>query len=101
MDEDDSYVVMPFVLTELHGGDYRTEDFSAGWYLGELDMRASIAASTNLMVPTVLFKSSWRTQVDLIAMTYGMTVREAPHEDREGYSYFTLAYPEVFDELGL
>lgn len=98
---DDDYVVMPFVLTQKHGGEYDTEAFSAGWHLGMLDSRLGVANMSDLLIPTLVLKTSWKAQVDLIAMSHELVVKTSIVDDDPEYSYYTIAPSEFFRQAGL
>lgn len=93
----DEYIQIPFVLTQAHGGEYDTEAFHAGWTLGILDAKLSLASNTDLIAPPVVLKNKWKKQADLIAMSHSFLVRTIPTEDPD-YSYFIFGTPEFFQE---
>jgi hypothetical protein len=87
---DDQYTQMPFVLTQEHGGEYETEAFIAGWHLGVLDARITIADMAGLIMPPIALKLAWREQIDLIAMARGLLVEVTPLESRPEYAVYTF-----------
>lgn len=96
-DDDEDSVVIPFVLTKKHGGEYDTEAFCAGWHLALLDARLTIASATDMIVPPVLLRTKWKAQADLIAMSHSMLVRTISTEDPE-YLLFIFGATEYFQE---
>lgn len=94
--DDDNSVIIPFILTKQHGGEYDDEAFAAGWHLAILDARLAFAVHADLFVPPVLLKTKWNGIVDLIAMSHNLFVKVIPTPDPE-LSYFTIATQEFFD----
>lgn len=95
--DDEEAVLIPFILTQNHGGEYDNEAFSAGWHLALLDSQLSVANATGLIPPPTPLKNKWKKQADLIAMSYSMVVQTVPSEDPE-ISYFIFGTPEFFED---
>lgn len=98
--DDDEETVLPFVLTKAHGGEYETEGFGAGWHLGVLDARLTLAELAGLFIPPISLKTKWRRQIDLIAMAHTMVVRVYPDTEEPENSYFSIAPAEFFERFG-
>jgi hypothetical protein len=100
MEEPEDLNRMPFVLTQEHGGEYDTEAFTAGWHLGVLDARLTLADIADLIIPPVVLRDKWKEQADLIAMARGLVLKMTPVEDFPGFSFFVFSPGESFDAEG-
>ncbi len=98
MNFDDEVSTMPFILTQKHGGEYDDEAFGAGWHLGLLDARLTIADMADLIFPPVIMKEKWRKQADLIAMSRGLMLQVKPIEEQPGYAVYMFAPAEAFPD---
>lgn len=97
--EEDDYVVIPFVITDRHGGEYDTEAFNAGWHLSLLETRLTLAEAGDLIVPPVILKTKWRAQVDLIAMSHNLMVRVRVSDEEPDYAFYHFGTQEFFDSF--
>jgi hypothetical protein len=97
-DDEADYISIPFLLTEAQGGEYNTESFTAGWHLGILESRLAVAATLNLMIPSVVLRLSWKEQADLLAMSHGMVTHVTPVEEDDELGFFTFAPPGILSD---
>lgn len=68
-------LVMPFVVTQSHGGPYEDSAFVAGYALGQL---ASDLMSRRHRVLSQYVRTQSLAQADLIAMLHGYGMRAMP-----------------------
>ena len=86
-DEDQDYgLVMPFTVTQSHGGPFEDEAFCAGWKCGQLDELASGGAER--IITTVL--TATVPQVDLIAMRHGYTLEANASDDYPEWTHVEM-----------
>lgn len=98
--EEDDAIRLPFVLTKRHGGEYETDAFNAGWHLGVLEARLTLAGTASLVVPPIVLKTSWRKQCDLMAMSHNLMLQVEVVEEDPEYAIYTFAPAEFFRDTG-
>lgn len=83
MSEEAEYgLVMPFVLTDDHGGPYDRHAFVSGYRLGQLDVQLSLAKAMPLVEPQEFVAHPIeQQQIDLIAMRHGYTLHAHPYDE--------------------
>lgn len=99
---DDDYgedATMPFIITQMHGGEYDTEAFVSGWHLGILDARLLLADLGGLVIPPMILRTKWKAQADLIAMARGFVLKNTELPEEPGYSVFTFTPSDGDSEI--
>jgi hypothetical protein len=62
----------PLIATQLHGGPYDTEAYTAGWEMGALQ---GMLASHQVSAAALTIRDTNLKQADLVCMAYGFVMR--------------------------
>lgn len=71
-------IVVPFVVTQGHGGPFDDEAYAAGYSLGYLDAQLAIAKAMNLGTSPCKLDRRNMPQVELLAMKHRAQIHEIP-----------------------
>lgn len=96
--EDDDSILIPFVLTKKHGGEYDNEAFNAGWNLALLDARLTMATTMNLIITPILLPLKWKKMADLIAMSHELVSKVHASEEFPDCGIFMFGEPRMFQD---
>lgn len=88
-DEFEFSLVMPFVVTQSHGGPFDDDAYCAGWEMGALDVELRLVRGRR---HAVTIRRDNLAQADLIAMKAGWSVtEESEPEDSVEWAQVTFA----------
>ena len=74
-------LLVPFVVTESHGGPFDDAAFVAGFEMGKLWAWCAANENAGLVSLSITIRRANRTQADLIAMNYGARVVDVDSVD--------------------